>query len=145
MRIVPLTLAEANRLVEQWHRHHTPVRGHRFSIGVEHEGKIVGAAICGRPVARMLDHRKVLEVTRLVTDGTTNACSKLLGACARIAKEMGFERIQTYTLKEESGVSLRASGWMRESETAGGCWSRRSRERESRESIQGQKVRWVAP
>lgn len=32
-------------------------------------------------------------------------------AAARIAKEMGFEKIQTFILMEEAGVSLKASGW----------------------------------
>ena len=35
-----------------WHRHHKPVVGHRFSIGVEN-GEIRGACIVGRPVARI--------------------------------------------------------------------------------------------
>ena len=30
---------------------------------------------------------------------------------SRIAREMGFRKIITYTLAEESGASLRASGW----------------------------------
>ena len=34
LRIVPLELSEANALVKELHRHHFPVVGHRFSIGV---------------------------------------------------------------------------------------------------------------
>lgn len=31
LRLVPLTLKEANELVAKLHRHHRPVVGHRFS------------------------------------------------------------------------------------------------------------------
>lgn len=122
MRIVPLTLKQANELVASMHRHHKPARGHRFSIGAEHEGKIVGACIVGRPVARMCAAYSTAEVTRLVTDGTKNACSALYGAAARICKEMGFEKIQTYILDSESGISLKAAGWQNMGEAGGGKW-----------------------
>lgn len=116
MRIIPLTLKQANELVASIHRHHKPVQGHRFSIGVEVNGTIVGAAIVGRPVARGCDAYMTAEVSRLVTNGHKNACSFLYSAAARIAKEMGFDKIQTYILEEESGISLVASGWDYEGE-----------------------------
>lgn len=34
LEIVPMTLREANAFVEQNHRHHGPVVGHKFSIGI---------------------------------------------------------------------------------------------------------------
>lgn len=129
MRIIPLTLREANDLVASLHRHHQPVTGHRFSIGLEHEGRLVGAAIMGRPVARMTDWHRILEVTRLVTDGTENACSALYGAAARVARDMGFDSIQTFILETEPGTSLLASGWIRSGDSAGGSWNRPSRSR----------------
>ena len=107
----PLTLAQANELVTEMHRHHKPTRGHRFSIGAFVDGQCVGAVIVGRPVARMVDQYAVAEVTRLVTNGTRNACSFLYGRAAQAAQAMGFDRIQTYTLPEEGGASLRAVGW----------------------------------
>jgi len=107
----PLTLAQANDLVSQLHRHHKPCRGHRYSIGAESEGRLVGAVIVGRPVARMVPQYEVAEVTRLVTDGSRNVCSFLYGRAAQAAQAMGFLRIQTYTLPEEGGASLRAVGW----------------------------------
>lgn len=68
--IVPISLAEANAFVEQHHRHHKPVVGHKFSIGLSNGEKIVGVAIVGRPVARHLDDGWTLEVNRLCTEGT---------------------------------------------------------------------------
>lgn len=120
---VPLTLKQANDLVAELHRHHKPAQGHRFSIGAKAGGKLVGAAIVGRPVARAVSQYEVCEVTGLVTDGTENACSFLYGVCARVAKEMGFTKIQTYILEDESGTSLRAAGWQLEGRTAGGDWN----------------------
>lgn len=108
---VPLTLAQANELVATLHRHHKPCRGHRFSIGASRDGTLVGAVIVGRPVARMVSQYDVAEVTRLVTDGSRNACSFLYSRAAQAAAAMGFKSIQTYTLPEEGGASLRAVGW----------------------------------
>lgn len=122
--VVPLELKEANAFVGQLHRHHKPVQGHRFSVGVATEdGRLCGAAIIGRPVARLAGSpKKVLEVTRLVTDGTPNACSALYAAAARAGKALGYERIQTYILETEPGTSLRAAGWLCEGRAGGGQW-----------------------
>lgn len=125
LRVVPLELDEANDLVAHWHRHHKPAVGHRFSLGVvDPDGALHGAAIVGRPVARLAGTpREVLEVTRLVTDGTRNACSILYGAAARAGKALGYVRIQTYILDSETGASLRAAGWEDEGPTGGGQWA----------------------
>ena len=122
--VVPLTLKEANNIVSRLHRHHKPVVGHRFSIGVKDSmGRLRGAAIVGRPVARKTNWHIVAEVTRLVTDGTKNACSILYAAAARTAKAMGFERIQSFILEEEPGTSLDAAGWTFDGVTTGGDWN----------------------
>lgn len=65
-----IALREANAYVEQYHRHHGKVAGHKFSIGAYKDGQFVGVAIVGRPTGRYLDDGKTLEVTRLCTDGT---------------------------------------------------------------------------
>lgn len=128
LTIVPLTLKQANSYVAEFHRHHKPVQGHRFSIGVQDEtGTLVGAAIVGRPVARNTPQYEVAEVVRLVTNGTKNACSKLYSSCARICKEMGFTKIQTFILDNEPGTSLLASGWNFDRMSGGGDWNRPSR------------------
>src|SRR5690348_12317028 len=108
MRVVPLPLGEANALVARWHRHSNPVVGHKFSLGAADGQEIVGAAIVGRPVGRRLDDGLTLEVLRCVTNGHRNACSFLYGASWRAAKALGYTRLVTYTLKSESGASLKA-------------------------------------
>lgn len=129
LEVVRIDLAEANAFVDQHHRHHKPVVGHIFSIGAAKDGKIVGVAIVGRPVARMRDDGETAEVTRLCTDGTKNACSFLYGACQRAAFALGFKRIGTYILASEPGTSLTAANWRQVGETTGGSWSRGNRPR----------------
>ncbi len=143
MKIIPLTLKEANDFVALHHRHHKPVVGHRYSIGVMHDGKMVGAAIIGRPVARMTDWHSVAEVTRLVTDGTKNACSILYAACARAALAMGFESIQTFILESEPGTSLKASGWRQVAMSGGGDWNRPSRSPRRTDQPMTPKTKWA--
>lgn len=139
----PVDLDEANAFVEQHHRHHRPVVGHKFSIGAALGEKIVGVVIVGRPVARMRDDGITLEVTRLATDGTRNACSFLYGAAARAAFALGYKRIGTYILQSEPGASLRAAGWRLIGEAGGGSWSVPSRPRVDKHPLQ-KKLLWEA-
>ena len=63
LKVVPLTLQQANDYVYDHHRHNKPVTGHRFSIGaVLEEGDILGVAIVGRPVARALEVSQLKSV-----------------------------------------------------------------------------------
>ena len=140
--LVHLELKEANDLVLRLHRHHKPVVGHRFSIGVSKEGLLVGAAIVGRPVSREIDFKSVVEVTRLVTDGTPHACSFLYGAAARAAKALGYRKIQTYILQSEPGTSLKASGWEYEQDTSGGDWNHSWRKGRRTDQPMTGKQRW---
>ena len=131
LRIIPLTLAAANDGIARWHRHHKPVTGHRFSIGViDDAGTLRGVLCAGRPVARLLDQDLILEVNRLATDGCPNACSALYGAARRAARAMGYRQIITYILDSEPGTSLKAAGWVLVSDKrGGGAWSSASRAR----------------
>lgn len=147
LRIAPATLAEANDLVSRWHRHHAPAQGYRFALlVVDGAGIVHGAAISGRPVSRRFDRRAVIEVTRVVTDGTKNACSLLYAASARVAREMGYRKIQTYIGADELGTSLRAAGWALEANDAGGPdWNCSTKYAGTRRTDQpkGKKQRWV--
>uniref|UniRef100_UPI0038B30442 XF1762 family protein n=1 Tax=Intestinibacillus massiliensis TaxID=1871029 RepID=UPI0038B30442 len=126
-----IELADANAFVAEHHRHHKPVRGHRFSLACyDNSDRLCGVAIVGRPVARNIDQHNTVEVLRMCTDGTRNACSILYAACRRSARELGYERIITYILDSEPGVSLRAAGWEFERIAGGGSWSSPSRPRE---------------
>lgn len=129
--LVPITIADAKRLVARIHRHHKPPQGGLFAVGVAREGEDepCGCAIVGRPVARMADDGWTAEVTRLATDGTPNACSMLYGAAWRAARALGYRRCITYILDTEPGTSLSAAGWKLIGQAGGGKWSRESRPR----------------
>ncbi len=142
LRLVPLTLRDANAFVEQHHRHHKVERGCRAVMGVEN-GQLRGVAILGRPKSRVIQaERFTAEVTRVCTDGTPNACSMLYSACARAAAALGYRKVITYILKTESGTSLQASGWRVDGESNGGSWGCPSRKRTDKAPT-GPKVRWA--
>mgnify|MGYP000093047593 CR=1 FL=1 len=45
LSLCPVSLAEANAFVAEHHRHHKPVRGHKFSLGCMANGRLAGVAI----------------------------------------------------------------------------------------------------
>ena len=146
LTLSPISLAEANAFVSLHHRHHKPVPGAKFCVAaVADDAQVVGVAIVGRPVARMSDDGYTLEVNRCCTDGTHNACSMLYGAAWRAAKAMGYRRLITYTLPEEGGASLRATGWRLIGLRGGGNWNVKSRPRiDTDAALRGQKLLWEA-
>lgn len=112
LHLVPVTFADACGFVAMWHRHHAPPVGHKFSVGVADDERVLrGVAIVGRPVARSYDDGATLEVTRVATDGTRNTSSMLYGAAWRAASALGYRRLITYTQDGESGSSLRAAAY----------------------------------
>jgi hypothetical protein len=149
--IVPLTLAEARRYVAEHHRHNEPPRGHKFSIGLRKDGELVGVVIASRPVARGADDGATIELIRVTTEGDKNACSRLYGAACRAAEAMGYRKVITYTLAEEPGTSLRASGFTEDARLAArGDWQHDGpratdlpRLWEPAKMPTGPKIRWV--
>jgi hypothetical protein len=130
MNLQPVTLKEARRFVDIHHRHHKAPQGGLFAIGLAGNEEIIGVAIVGRPIARMLDNGYTAEVTRLcVLNGYKNACSMLYSACWRAARAIGYKRLITYILSSESGQSLKAAGWKLVGECGGGTWNRKDRPR----------------
>jgi len=134
----------AQAFVSEHHRHHTPPVGRVFSLGAYEGDRLCGVAIVGRPVARHRDDGATLEITRLCTDGTRNACSFLLGCCTRAALALGFRRIGTYTLGSEGGTSLRAAGWRVIGEVRGRSWDTPTRRRADKHPTE-QKLLWEPP
>jgi hypothetical protein len=129
LNVQPINFDEACRFVARLHRHHRPPVGSKFAVACNNGEKVVGVLIAGRPVSRHLDDGITLEVTRCCTDGTTNACSILYGHAWKAAKALGFTRMVTYTLPEEGGASLRATGAVCVGEAGGGSWSNKQRTR----------------
>jgi hypothetical protein len=81
-------------------------------VGLEEDGRLIGVVTAGYPIARANDDGFTLEITRCcVLDGKRNANSTLYAAALRAARAMGFRRVITYSLPEESGASLKAVGF----------------------------------
>lgn len=117
LRIVPASRSDVARFIDSVHRHHGAPVGDVFRLAcVDKAGVVVGVASVGRPVARKLDDGWTLEVNRVATDGSRNACSLLYGASRRVAWGLGYRRLVTYTLPDEGGASLRAAGWSADGE-----------------------------
>ena len=127
MRIRPIGTKAAAQWIRTHHRHHLPSAGCKFALALHDGDRCCGVAVAGRPVNRHLDDGLTLEVLRVATDGTPNACSELYGAVVRVAWAMGYDRLITYTLPEEGGASLRGAGWACDGETKGGRWARADR------------------
>lgn len=147
MKIVPMSLAEANEFVANFHRHNKPVQGAKFALGASDGDRLVGVAIVGRPVSRHLDDGATAEVTRccVLDDAPKGACSFLYSRAWRVWAAMGGERMVTYTLQTESGASLRGAGWKVVGQTPGFAEGKGWTSRPGREwqSVVGQaKLRW---
>lgn len=141
MTIVPITYREAAEFVNRFHRHHKAPQGCKFAIGLSDCETMSGVAICGRPVSRRLDDGFTLEITRVCTDGTKNACSMLYGACCRIAKAMGYRKVITYILESEDGASVKAANFKCEGVAGGTHWTgKRNRGQDIPAEM---KTRWV--
>nr|DAF80717.1 MAG TPA: protein of unknown function DUF4338 [Caudoviricetes sp.] len=141
LEIRPTHLKFAREFVGKYHRHNIPPVGGKFAISCFEGERLCGVAICGRPTARKLDDGATLEVYRNCTDGTRNACTKLYGACVRIARDMGYKKIITYTLESENGASLRAANFTFAGSAGGIAWTG-TRRRDYYVSPQEMKNRW---
>ncbi len=146
LKAVPMTIKRAIPFVRRWHRHLTKVKGGLFALAVARveDDQICGVAIVARPDARMLDNTgEYAEIIRIATDGTPNACSKLIGMARRIAGIMGYVNITTCTLPQEGGASLRGAGLKDPAPTAVGNWNRGGRPREPGPLDNEPKWRWT--
>lgn len=111
LQIVPVSFKDACKFITDHHRHLKPPVGHKYSIATQLHNRIVAVIIVGRPIARLNDDGFTLEVLRLATDNTFNACSMLYAAAWRVARNLGYRKLITYILSTEKGTSLKASGF----------------------------------
>ena len=142
--LIPLKRKQAQKFINKFHRHHAAPVGDIFRIGLACNNKLIGVIMVGRPVSRRVDDGLTVEVNRCcVLEGYKNGCSLLYGAAARIAKNLGYKKIVTYTLDFESGATMRAVGWQLDHEVRGQKWDQPSRAREKKSRYQNvNKFRW---
>ena len=146
VEVIPVTLGMAKVFIEHVHRHLPKIHAWKYGVGLQDPVSLVGVVVVGRPVARALDDGQTLEIVRccLLENIAKNAASMLLGRACRIGKDMGFSRMITYTLPEEAGTSLRASGFQEDGKTKGGQWNCESRPRRTRGDVEASaKTRWM--
>lgn len=124
LSLLPVTQEQAQSFMRR-HRHSRVPRRFICAVGVAKEGGLVGVACLERPKAPALCDGYTVEISRVCTDGTFNACSMLYGAMRRVAAGLGYRRVVTYTLDVESGASVRASGFVRVADVNGEDWNRR--------------------
>ncbi len=111
-----MSKTEARRFVADHHRHNEPPTPQQVTlvVGLFDGDALVGVATAGQPIARLLADGVTLEINRTCVEGIVkNANSMLYGAICRAAKALGYRRVVTYTLQDESGSSLRAAGFDR--------------------------------
>ena len=144
--LVPISLREAKEFTDAHHRHNKGAKGHKFSIGLQKGGQLVGVATVGRPIARHQDDGLTAEVTRVCVfgDDVRDANSMLYGAACRACKAMGYKSVITYTLKTESGSSLKAAGFQCDGDVRikKDGWNVPGRAREVQEISLTPKQRW---
>ncbi len=142
-----ITFAEAKAFVTLRHHHCPGPAGWKFGIGLLNGPTLMGVAMVGRPVARMLPQDgSLMEVNRLCLDRSVpdplrwNGCSMLYGWAAKEARKRGAEHIITYIRDDEPGTSLLAAGWGLERVSKGGTRSRSGRSRADHNTVP--KQRW---
>lgn len=142
LRIVPMTVKEARRLVKQWHRKLEDIQGGLFAAGLEVDGELRGVAVAGNP-ARVWQGTGRLVISRVaVEDGVPNGCSRLYAAIARAAEALGWREIWTYTTPQEPGSSVLGAGFENMGLSDDNAdHSRVSRPRRA-PRLKGPKVRW---
>lgn len=142
LELEPIQFGPACGFIDANHRHRRAPTGHRFSLACLDAGRLCAVMTVGNANGfgfKPADF--VLEVTRVASDGTPNACSILYGAAARARRALYYRRIVTYTLASECGASLRAAGWVITGKVRAQSWDRPSRARIDRYPIV-EKLRW---
>lgn len=150
LELVPIKQKPARAFVLEHHRHnHSLPAGDVFRVALATDGEVVSVALAGYPTAEGLNDGRSLEVTRVCTLGTRNACSRLYGALGRAAAALGFKTLWTYTLESEPGVSPRAAGFTLDAVIEERDWSEQSGRARYHENLfgerrtpAGRKLRW---
>ena len=140
---VHMPLKEVGAFINQTHRHHPSPQGCNFAFGVRLGSRLIGAVTAGRPVAKALDDGETIEVTRVcVRPGYRNLCSYLYSCVLRVAKDLNYKRVITYTLDSENGASVKAAGFDFWHASCGCTWSCASRPRTVKAPV-CRKTAWI--
>lgn len=113
LRLVAVSLRQAQQFIKTHHRHNRPPRGCKVCVGMVSPEHIYlsGVLVIGRPNARAYDDGHTAEVTRTCVIDCKNGNSFLYATARKLAALLGYRRLVTYTREGESGASLKAAGF----------------------------------
>jgi hypothetical protein len=149
VKVVEVRNESVDRFLEKKHYLQSVPAGakHRFKFCLPVRIDFVGAAMWGRPVARMEDQKNTLELTRFWTDDYTpkNTESYVLGKMMRVLREKGYDRLIAYssTGEEHEGTIYKATNWEKVKETdRSSSWENREgrKDRDKSPKIKFEKV-----
>lgn len=133
------------------HRHHDAPVGWKFGMGIWNGPTLLGVAAVGNPVNRIMMARGFWEINRVCLRDLwpddelgRHAASQVYAACRKEIRRRGGQKVLTYVLESESGVSLKAAGFVRVWRTKGGSWNTPSRPRTDKAPTD-RKWLWVWP
>ena len=86
MRIVPLSVKEAQKFLAKYERHYKAPVEPICAVGVGDDKGLHGAAVLGRR------GEKTAELAHIYADGSSQAYSLLYGSAWRILKALGYEQ-----------------------------------------------------
>ncbi len=100
--VVPCPKENASEFINHIHRHHLPLGFGSYTLAVcTPDGVVHGVAVIGRTTTQHYEEKNnhwVMEVRRVATDGTKNACSALYAAAWRFVSAMGYRKLISYKL-----------------------------------------------
>lgn len=92
MEIRPITFKRASDFINKNHRHHNATIGCKFAVGLYKGDRLIGCAVCGRPVSRHLDNGLTCEINRLCTDGTKKCLLYAVWCLLQDSKRNGVQK-----------------------------------------------------
>lgn len=146
LRVVDVPFSVCRSVIAEQHYLGCAPPGGRLFLGILGGGRMVGALMLGRPVARREDQEATLELTRMVllAGCGRNSESRVLGVLPRLirARFPEVRRLIAYAdpARGHTGTIYAAAGWRRVGATRAGSWARSRRGR--RAGPPSSKVKW---
>lgn len=112
IEVRPIKWRTARRVCEAHHYLGAPV-GHKFSLGVFDDIKLLGAMTWGQPISRSLDDGNTLEMTRfcLMVRRKNLATMAMSRAVKWIKRNRDEKRLVSYSDAEHDGTIYAAANW----------------------------------
>jgi hypothetical protein len=112
LRVVWVSVDDADAFLTWHYRHHPPPAGALFALGIARasEDRLLGAIIAGRPVPPAQDDGATVEITRVGTDGSPHVEVALYRAVWKVVRACGYHCLITHTHVGQIRLGLRQVG-----------------------------------